>query len=75
MNNSICKKGIYNTFQNDYLIGFNIKDIWKNTINIYDCINIKKKILMIFKNAKNEIKCKYISSEIISISKLYDFCF
>jgi len=42
MNNSICKKGIYNTFQNDYLIGFNIKDIWKNT-NIYDCINIKKK--------------------------------
>ena len=40
MSESTCNKGhIQYTFQNDYLMGFNIKNIRKNKITIYDCIN------------------------------------
>ena len=40
MSESICEKGhIQYTFQNDYLMAFNMKNIGKKTITIYDCIN------------------------------------
>ena len=56
MSESICKKGhIQYTFQNDYLMSFNMKNISKNKITICDCIDKyqEKKLLIIIKNVKN----------------------
>jgi ubiquitin C-terminal hydrolase len=40
MTESTCKNGhTQYTFQNDYLMAFNMKNIKKNKITIYDCIN------------------------------------
>ena len=69
MSESICKKGhIQYTFQNDYLMSFNMKNISKNKITICDCIDKyqEKKIINDFQ------KCQKCESNLhIFQQKLY----
>ena len=69
MSESICKKGhIQYTFQNDYLMSFNMKNISKNKITICDCIDKyqEKKII------NNYQKCQKCESNLHNFQqKLY----
>ena len=58
MSESICEKGhIQYTFQNEYLMAFNMNNIRKKIITIYDCINQyqEKKYIKDFQNCQ---KCR-----------------
>ena len=69
MSEYICKKGhIQYTFQNDYLMAFNMKNIKKNTITLYDCIEQyqEKKII------KDPQKCPKCNTNVYLLQqKLY----
>ena len=69
MSESICEKGhIQYTFQNEYLMAFNMNNIRKKIITIYDCINQyqEKKYIKDFQN------CQKCESKINSFQrKLY----
>jgi len=69
MSETICKKGhIQYTFQNDYLMAFNMKNINKNTITLYDCISQYQEK----KNIKDLQKCEKCKSNVcIFQQKLY----
>ena len=69
MSESICSKDhTQYTFQNDYLMAFNMKNIKRNIITIYDCINQYKEK----KNIKDLQKCQKCKSNVcIFQQKLY----
>ena len=69
MSETICKKGhIQYTFQNDYLMAFNMKNINKNTITLYDCISQYQEK----KNIKDLQNCQNCNSNInIFQQKIY----
>jgi len=69
MNETTCKnKHTQFTFQNDYLMAFNMKNINKNIITIYDCINQYQTK----KNISNLQKCPKCKSNVTLLQqKIY----
>ena len=79
MNESTCEKGhIQFTFQNDYLMSFNLKNIKKNIITIYDCLNQyyeKKKITGLQKCPKCESNVSILQQKIYRPANYMIFVF